>query len=174
MAGLRGSSPGEVFQTFRNHVNSLLHRTICEIGLKGNQGYISFRQADSAIAAKLRSGGWYLYLGQTLGAVKEAHRTWRLRTLSYSYRIQRGPRQDEPYLFRFEYESREMVERLHPRRHLHVPVKLPVPNTRREINLDKVHVPTGWVTIEELLRFLIRGLGVRSRSSELGPDPSSE
>lgn len=172
MAGLTGSTPKEVFANFVQHLNELLHNTVCDAPLISvinrelpQRAQMSFRQGDVPTAAKLRTGGWYLYLGQTLETVKERNKSWRLRTLGYSYRIQRGPEQDDPWVFRFEYISRELQALFHPRHHLHVPTKLILPHSNREIDLAKVHIPTGWVTVEELVRFLVQGLGVRSRKS---------
>lgn len=172
MAGLTGSTPKEVFNRFVQHLNRLLHSSVCDAPLvsviileRPQRAQMSFRQGNVPVAAKLRSGGWYLYLGQTLETVRERNTHWRLRTLGYSYRIQRGPGQDDPWVFRFEYISRELQSLPHPRHHLHVPAKLRLPRTNREVDLAKVHIPTGWVTVEELVRFLVQGLGVKSRKS---------
>lgn len=172
MAALKGSTPAEAFTKFRDHLNLLLNNTVCDAPLivitskeHRNRAYVSFRQGGSPTAARLRSGGWYLYLGQNLEVVQEQDKRWRLRTLAYSYRIQRGPGENDPWVFRFEYISRELQSFPHPRHHLHLPATLHVPGTIREIDLAKVHVPTGWVTVEELVRFLIHGLKVKSRKT---------
>ena len=169
MAGLTGSNPAEVFKAFTKHLNGLLHATVCDASLTSiihahpTRAQMCFRQGGSPTAAKLHSGGWYMFLGQTLGTVKKPGKTPQLRTLAYSYRIQRGPGQDDPYLFRYEYVSRELDKFLHPRHHCHISSQLRIPGKKKLLDLDKVHFPTGWVTIEELIRFLIHSLKVRSR-----------
>jgi len=169
LAGLTGSNPEEVFAKFSGHLNDLLHKTVCDAplthihGPHPTQAQICFRQGNSSIAAKLNSGGWYLFLVQTVRAVRESPKSWRLRTLKYSYRIQRGPSQDDPYLFRYEYVSRELEEFLHPRHHCHIHSQLRIPGKKKLHDLDKSHFPTGWVTIEEIIRFLIHSLNVKSR-----------
>jgi hypothetical protein len=167
LAGLTGSTPAEVFRTFREHLNSLLHRTITDAPLSLTQGAgsqeakVSFGTPSDPIAAALRTKPWHLYLGQTLIAVPEGKRKWRLRTLQYSYWIQDGPSKDDRWFFRFEYVSRELEQFLHPRHHLHMPLQMECP--KKPIDLAKAHLPTGWVTVEELIRFLIHSLRVRPR-----------
>jgi len=36
----------------------------------------------------------------------------------------------------------------------------------QERDLSRVHIPTGWVTVEELIRFLIYELGIQSRADD--------
>ena len=81
--------------------------------------------------------------------------------LQYSYRIQGGPDLQSDWYFRFEYKAREVLDTLHPRSHLHLPVLLDCGT--KSINLSRVHIPTGQVTLEEIIRFLIQELGVKAR-----------
>ena len=39
-----------------------------------------------------------------------------------------------------------------------------------ELDLDKAHLPTGWVTIEEVIRFLIFDLGMQPPCGDSWPD----
>ena len=65
---------------------------------------------------------------------------------------------------RWEYVDRKLEpEARYPRHHLRIhDVALPIDGSSSGIDLKKTHLPTGWVTIEELLRFLISELGVTS------------
>ena len=91
---------------------------------------------------------------------------YRLRTLAYAYRIAEGSSFDNQWLFRWEYKSREVEQDLHPRHHLHIPIKISCFDSRRELDAGKLHVPSGWVTVEEVIRFLIHELGVRPRTRD--------
>jgi len=116
--------------------------------------------------APLRSGGLSLYLAQHLVAEKSPlQKQWRLRIVRYSYSIQEGPVSNPRWLFRFEYISRgEEGSGLHCRHHLHLPNMLTMGGQERD--LSRVHIPTGWVTVEELIRFLIYELGIQSRADD--------
>ena len=85
-------------------------------------------------------------------------------TRQYSYRIQGGPNLDSEWYFRFEYKSREIEDSLHPRHHLHLPVSLNCGT--KKVDLSRVHIPTGHVAIEELIRFLIEELGVKTKTQD--------
>lgn len=43
-----------------------------------------------------------------------------------------------------------------------------------QIDLDKVHLPTGWVTLEEVIRFLIAELGIEAPCGAAWPEVLSE
>jgi hypothetical protein len=87
---------------------------------------------------------------------------YRLRTLGYAYRIATGPRRNDPYVVRWEYVSHELQNALHPRHHCHFPLHLECAANRR-FGLDKMHIASGWVTIEEVLRYLFHELKVPAR-----------
>jgi hypothetical protein len=45
------------------------------------------------------------------------------------------------------------------RHHIHIGASLPV--NGQHMHLSKVHIPSGWTTIEELIRFVIKELRVQ-------------
>ena len=155
-----------MFTTFAEHINSLLHRTITDTPLANliskdrPVAFLEFRKNGEAVSVPLNNG-FYLYLNQTLQARKEG-KVHCLRTLAYSYRIGEGPaRQD--WLIRWEYNSRETEVGFHPRHHCHLRSKLPCFGDR-ELLLAKMHIASGWVTIEEVIRFLIHELAVKPKT----------
>jgi hypothetical protein len=164
--------PTKVITEFHRHIEKLLHSTITDAPVS----LVEYRKSVSNLEARLALGGkaddpkavplkpiqWYLALSQNVAAIRDKKGNWHLRTLQYSYRLQDGQGLDSRWFFRFEYKSREVLDRLHPRHHLHLPASLDCGS--RNVNLAKVHIPTGWVTIEELLRFLISELGVKTKS----------
>jgi hypothetical protein len=96
--------------------------------------------------------------------VREAGQ-YRLRTLAYAYRIAEGPTFDDQCLFRWEYNAREHKQSLAPRHHLQLPTTIKC-FENRELDANKLHIPTGWVTVEEVIRFLVHELRVRPRSQK--------
>jgi hypothetical protein len=120
--------------------------------------------AATAYPAFQSAGRYHLFLGQTLEALREG-RHYRLKTLAYAYRISEGPTLNDPYIFRWEYNSRERLESLSPRHHFHTPAILRCFGTR-ELNLNRLHIASGWVTVEEIIRFLIVELGLKPKSRD--------
>lgn len=169
MPGLTGRNPDEVFGKFTNHLGRLLNRTITDAPLsylvvneKDNRAYISFRRHATQIAAPLLSHGLYLFLGQVITVVQEGPE-WRLKTLQYRYWVQ-GDDDDnsDSWYFRFEYTSPTLKPMTNPRHHLHVPCTLRCGGANME--LKQLHIPTGWVTVEEIIRFLVHEIGVRCKA----------
>lgn len=169
MPGLTGRNPDEVFEKFTTHLGRLLNRTITDAPLsfavvdeKQNRAYVSFRRYDAPFAAPLFSNDLYLFLGQILTVVPEG-REWRLKTLQYRYWIQGDADENsDSWSFRFEYVSPTIKPVLNPRHHLHLPCSLSCGGS--EIELKRIHIPTGWVTVEDLIRFLVHEIGVRCKA----------
>jgi hypothetical protein len=101
----------------------------------------------------------HLSLAQTCLTEREGEEH-RLRTIRYRYTL-RPDGDSEPRL-RWEY-VREFSEGNPSRHHLQGPIT--VPFGRRELNLNDLHLPTGYTTIEDVIRFCIVDLGVTALSS---------
>ncbi len=176
VAPFTGSNPEKVIQTFRGHIAQLLNSTITDapLSIVGARRSVNELKAtlslggkttDIARAVPLRQKPLHLLLVQNVSVIREPKaREWRLKTLQYSYRIQAGPSLDSEWYFRFEYKAREIEDSLHPRHHIHLPVSLECGTTR--VNLSRVHIPTGWVPLEEVIRFLIEELGVKAKTRD--------
>lgn len=85
-------------------------------------------------------------------------KSYRLRTLAYAYRISNGPLRTDDWLVRWEYDSADHKPGLHPRHHCHLHAEIEFLD--QVLSLDKLHISSGWVTIEEVIRFLIHELKV--------------
>ena len=163
MAGLVADSAQVAIKTFKDHLNHLLARTITQTPLRslevGSRATIEFREDGSARAIEVGDSGLFLFINQSVKVTREARRRYHLTTLTYSYRIADGPGRED-WLFRWEYVSHhtEQGKSLHPRHHCHVPFDHRCLTTKK-------HIPTGWVLLEEVIRFLIH---------ELDVDPLSE
>jgi hypothetical protein len=103
-------------------------------------------------------GRLFLSLAQLVEAQKDG-KQYRLRTLSYWYRLQATDGAKDQALLRWEYERLDPRLAGHPRNHLQAANKIALP--KQALDLNKIHTPTGWVTIEELIRFLVVELGVK-------------
>jgi hypothetical protein len=82
----------------------------------------------------------------------------QLQTVAYRYTI--TPASDNEPLFRWEYEKRPATTDRHCRHHLHKDI------TSQSLGLQmrKLHIPTGYTLIEDIIRFCINDLGVKPRS----------
>jgi hypothetical protein len=174
LAALYGDSPQQTFQAFREHLNRLLHTTITDASLqllgaeRTNRAFLEFRQGeDGVIRCAKVGGGYYLFFGQVLEAeptVVDGARKYRLRTLRYGYRITEGPTLDSRWLFRWEYESLKIKQHLRPRHHLHINGGVNCFGERMALSCSSLHLPSGWIAIEEVIRFLIHELGLEPKS----------
>jgi hypothetical protein len=126
------------------------------------QGYISFREHGLPVPASL-GAGLYLELSQLLKATPVPD-GFVLRTIKYRYAIHRDDTLQSDPIFRFEYESHmTQPEFAYCRNHLHL--HRDFDEAVSGIRPSELHIPTGWVTIESVLRFLIAELGVKPLSS---------
>lgn len=169
-----GRSPRECAKRFRDHIAELLSKTIApRIPLmlygvertEGAQFLVWFLQGDkpTTIPIKTRFGPLFFSLTQRVEAQKDgAH--YRLRTLAYWYRLQAASGLQDEALLRWEYARVDPRLPGPPRNHLHAPVEIALDGGT--LDLNKIHTPTGWVTIEELVRFLIAELRVKPVSSK--------
>lgn len=161
--------PKRAFDRFRNHIRRVVDKTIetpshvrLEVTHTGNTGTLEFVRGDgvaTAIPLQTKYGELYLTLTQFLEAVRDrpTAREFRLSTKGYAYRLlnRDDPRSDA--VLRWEYDPERAGDNWC--RH-HVQVAATVALGRSSIDLNRAHSPTGWVTIEELIRFLIYELEV--------------
>ena len=171
---IQAGAPFPAFRIFQDHLNWLLHRTITErpLILVGSQrdpeeATLYFREHGAApiqAAVPVGSGGWYLALSQTVRVVPDGASGFILKTAKYRYAVQRdGSLTSEPVL-RYEYVSEFSDPDLpYCRNHVH---HHPDFNGIVEgVAPSELHLPTGWVTIEQIIRFLITELGVSPLSA---------
>lgn len=165
---ITGRTLEEASATFRDHVNGVLARTVTATRLIMVQAVrprgapsgiqLAFRQQGAPIEAPLntRFGRVGLYLGQTCQSTVGNDELHRLRTVSYRYTL--TPEGAREPLFRWEYEKAPDGVGLYCRHHLQGDV--PLQFGRTSVLLNDLHLPTGFVTIEEVLRFCIVDLEV--------------
>jgi hypothetical protein len=102
-------------------------------------------------------GDVLVFLGQTCRVEPQSghEKPFRLKTLSYRYHIRPDGKTDPA--FRWEYTREAPGD--HCRHHIQGP--LDAHFGRASLSLNDIHLPTGYVTIEEIVRFLIVDLGVK-------------
>ena len=151
---------------FCEHLNEVLATTVTQTrlvpvrsGARGTLIEITFRQAGHPIKASLatRFGPLRLYFGQVCDGTSRHDGMVQLRTIRYKYTL--AVRDEDP-IFRWEYGP--PLSGFYSRHHLQGAVPLQI--GRHSLSLNDLHLPTGYVTVEEVLRFCIADLGVTPRS----------
>lgn len=166
--------PWAAFKEFQTHVQRLVgqllptQQHVSLIGATGDDytAYLGFApspgSARPTVALDTTHGRVQLYFRQELHTEHEKGSGYRLTTRRYWYHPYKCDAIDA--FMRWEYVDRKLEPEAHyPRHHLHIhDVVIPVDGSNTGIDLKKTHLPTGWVTIEEVIRFLIGELGVTS------------
>jgi hypothetical protein len=163
---LTARTPRDVFHTLQDHLNRTLNRVLTHYRLrffirtvKGEQVSLAFfNNRGVTIAVPLLPSPWYLSLSQRLQAVPEG-KEYTLRILEYQYRVQRTPSVEDEAEVRFEYVSR-LVDPDFPYSCHHVQLHRDYHEVRQGFSPQKLHIPTGGVTVEDVIRFLVTDLGV--------------
>jgi hypothetical protein len=175
---ITGRNPAECFRAFEAHVRTLVAATITDRAqvharyLRGeSRAVLAFMEGSGwgellAVPLKTRLGTLYFYLGQSLEAVEEAGR-YRLRTREYWYRLLTSTTWTDQALIRWEYK-RDVARDAYCRHHVQMPLGIPI--EEGEFSLNKGHLPTGWVTMEEIIRFLIVDLEIAPPCGATWPD----
>jgi hypothetical protein len=168
---ITGRSLGDAATRFATHLNSVLGRTLTQAPLtiliiEGKpHALLSFRRDGAPVGVLLRSsfGSMYLWIGQTCGAEENTNGSQRLYTARYRYTITIGEN-PEP-LLRWEYEkTRPNAAALWCRHHLQGPIAFKLGETT--VALNDWHLPTGYVPLEEVIRFCIVDLKVNPISAD--------
>jgi hypothetical protein len=131
---------------------------------------LSFHQGDDPVAVPLKTkahGMVHFYVGQLLRADVEG-KGFRLATHAYWYRLQSEPSLAAQAAIRWEYEREIERGKKHCRHHVQQRARVQLGNA--PLDLNRAHVPTGWVTIEEIIRFMIVDLGVKPPCGSRWPE----
>jgi len=159
---ITGRTLAEASAKFRDHLNDVLARTVTPTRLimveavgSLSRFQLAFRQGGAPVEAPLstRFGRVGLYLGQTCESTVGDDGLHRLRTVSYRYTL--TPDGAREPLVRWEYEKKPKG----PYCRHHLQGDLALPFGRTTVPLNDLHLPTGFTTVEEVLRFCIVDLG---------------
>jgi hypothetical protein len=184
--GITGRTPYQCFTKFRDHVADLVTEIVPTDAIlqpkvrAGDKRYctLEFSNAQDMNAAPIETrvlGRVFLHLAQDVQAAEVDKTTYRLRTLKYRYALYAtSPMQlSEPWI-RWEYETKDKRAHEGPARH-HMQLGKGTTAQRMqvgacELDLNRIHAPTGWVLIEEVFRFLIHDLGMEPPCGAKWPD----
>lgn len=182
---IRGRKPNECFDTFAEHIRPLIQRILGQVvhvrfersNADENWRAMLVGGAENRDWVKLASasyGAIYLQLAQNLVTLPDVtNGGFELKTRQYWYRVfERDPSfEDEPLL---RWENGPLEGKQHCKYHFHVgkvfkdgrqePIELDRNGTK--VNLTRLHIPTGYVLIEYVLRFLVSDLGVKPACGE--------
>lgn len=165
-------TPRDCFNVFVAHMRGLVASTItsryplAELP-SGHRMTLSFREERPiAVPIDTKYGRLHFYLGQSLEAVEDPE-GYRLRTRQYWYRIQMDADFRSRAALRWEYDSMTSVDH-HARHHAQLSTAVQLGEAR--LDLNKAHLPTGWVTIEEIIRFLIVDLEMQPPCGSAWPN----
>lgn len=181
---ITGRTPKECFDTFRDHLAKLLSDV-----LGAGQSYVAMTQGADPLQRDLQLGPRgvdyvalpsghvgtaYVYLAQDLRVFK-CDAGFQLKTHQYWYKLfDVQPDLELEPLFRWEYVSEVPAGKEWCRHHFQIG-RVPAGDRREalclplgtgELDLNRVHVPTGFVLIEYVLRFLITELKIQPATSE--------
>jgi hypothetical protein len=153
------------FSEFTEELNAVLRSTITTVPVIAepvfDQGVRSFSFGADGYA-ELRAerfGKLWLFLGQVCDSSVE-HGVHTLHTRSYSYGI--GPAGQPKPTIRWDYEREWPPGKCFCRHHFQGSPEIGLGTDSFE--LDEFHTPTGYVAVEDIIRFCIDDLGVPSAS----------
>jgi len=168
-----GTSLQAAAVSFREHLNGVLHLTITDtplvvftVGKNPTKADIAFRHDGRPQETPLQTkyGLLWLYLGQVCTSTLDDAGQHVLHTVKYTYTLRRDD--EENPLLRWEYDKQPGNR--YCRHHLQGPIAVPI-KRHQHVSLNDLHVPTGFVTVEEVLRFCIVDLKVPSRAPSERP-----
>lgn len=162
---ITGKTAKECFNVFSSHISKLIANVLpskCQVRIRkvnADRAVLEYLKADgSLVPLKTKFGTIYFSAWQFLQTSKQTNRKYQLKTVQYSYRIQNTSNaQGCDAVLRWEYEPKSNDQ--HCRHHFHASTKVAL--AEDFLDLNKCHLPNGWIMIEEVLRFLIVELGVK-------------
>jgi hypothetical protein len=167
--------PKRAFDQFEHHIEGMVRAVLpMPSGVKfslwssghKHKATLSFvigaSSLRTAVPLETKIGTLFLSIEQDLLAERSG-RGFRVRTERYGYRLAASDEGRAKSLIRWEYR-RDIGRQRECRNHLHIAAAVPAGDGA--LLVDKVHVPTGWVLIEDVLRFLIHDLEVTPRTQD--------
>ncbi|MBI4584183.1 MAG: hypothetical protein HY717_09205 [Planctomycetes bacterium] len=164
---IEGSTPRKCFERFREHIGALVSHTLptsCPIRFKHATEIcdLSFdNNGPTTIPLETKKfGRLYFYLWHRLEAVKQGKK-FILKTRQYKYSVQETSEIGANALIRWEYDP-DLSKRNPPTCRNHVQMKSEIRLSKKGMfDLNRLHIASGWVLIEDVICFLIAELGVR-------------
>ena len=159
------TNANRVFEKFEKHMSDVVCGVLplppgFHLKLKWNNdsGTLEFLRGNypAPVPVETRLGKLFLALNQDLTATRE-NLQYRLRTQRYKYQLLPSDDPRAEAIFRWEFKA-DMAPDVECRNRLHINASLPVGHGTLEFK--RTHIPTAYVLIEHVLRFLIHDLEV--------------
>ena len=162
----------ECVEKFRAHLAPLVASVFgsssyfgkLDIEKTGTTSRVGFLQGTVLvpITIETRCGPLDFYVSQLVKAERvkggKSDQSFRLSTLKYQYILAESV-DSRAEVMRWEYDRVLPEGKLHCRHHLHQRHTIKLGTA--DFDLDKAHMPTGWVLLEEVFRFLIVELSLK-------------
>lgn len=173
---IEGETLGEAGRSFSDHLNRLLNTTLTKSRIQvfepegSARIHVTFREQGATTSAPLSTkyGPMTLFIGQVCEGVPMPNGRQRLVTVEYRYTLTLGTRDawaDTEPLLRWEYVREPEAGGLWCRHHVQGPMAIPF-GRDRNVPLNDLHLPTGYVPIEDIIRFCLVDLGVHPLSPD--------
>lgn len=163
-------TPRECLRVAEDHFAQLVASTLSKrhpvIPLRlrgGNRSGISFRNQSGPIGVpvSIASGKLYLFMWQLVVAEPIGDRQYTAVLRDYAYRLQEGPDlKEDRALIRWEYSAGNSTPSRYSRHHVQISATLQS-SAVGSLDLNRVYLPSGWTTLESVIRFLVSDLGMR-------------
>ncbi|MGH3050794.1 MAG: hypothetical protein ACRDLK_11600 [Gaiellaceae bacterium] len=165
------TSPRNAFEKFETHMGDMVRSvlpipagTTVAVKARNDAATLGFWRGGvpTSVPVETHLGRLYLSLSQDLIAIREGTK-YRLRTQRYAYKLLPSDDARAEAIIRWEFKA-DTDEGRECRNHMHLNAAFPV--GRGTFTLNRLHLPTAWVLIEHVLRFLFHDLQVPPQTPE--------
>lgn len=174
MAIIRNTA-AECFDVWRAHISKLVcaiiptDRQMHYAKSRGSWRKLSFttQGGSQAVPIQTKHGRIYLYLFQKLDTIQTLEQHQRLRVTQYNYKLYPiSPKAaDAEAAIRWEYEHKREPRKGECLNHVQFGrierEAIQLPFGTGSLDLNRIHTATGWVSMEQVFRFLIHELGMQ-------------
>lgn len=171
LSAIYRAGENESFEAFRKLVQLLLANTVCANTVfptvfRGEQDNVRTLGGTRKPGEPIRlRNDRFLQLSVVLARRRNAEGVWRLQVAESGYKYQLTPDGDS-WIFRYDYHR--VRSDVHPRGHVHLNGDLKASDGldgARYDTLERVHFPTGRVSLEAVVRLLVEQFGVSTNPS---------
>lgn len=173
---ITGKTAKECFNTFTSHLRPVIaaalgpeHYLHCQHD--GNNSALTLGpQSANGIWLDGKGGPFLFSLRQSLAVVETEDKRWQLTTTAYRYAIYETDDDLADPVLRWDYVANPPAGTQWCRHHVQVGRRSQKAVELRfnagKLDLNRLHMPTGWVLIEDVLRFLLTDMEVEPASYE--------
>lgn len=174
---ITGRKPQECFDEFAEHLRPVITATL------GDAHYLHFQrdgknsgaltlgaQSANGIWLTGKGGNFLFSLRQKVAVFVNADKDWQLTTTEYSYAIYETDDELADSVLRWDYKANPPPDKPWCRHHIQIGKRdqkaVELPFNDAKLDLNRLHMPTAFVLIEDVLRFLLTDLDVPSATND--------